>query len=182
MYQRSTPNARPTAAMLLPSAATLALSRSLSLLSSTMKETVARVIFVVNPKTDDINVDKRSAMAHSGNMQFPKPVLVRRKPYKDFPDGRFVWDTKTAAGKAGYQAALAIMRSRQKDRCAICALIVWLTFDHQNGRGHGGSIRDDRTEIDGRWFNAALCVPCQGLKGSTRYHWVGKEYVPQETT
>lgn len=104
----------------------------------------------------------------------------KQKPYTDFPDGRFVWNTKTAAGRTCYAAATSIMAQRQQGKCAICGLVKHLTFDHQNGRGMHGSIRDDRTEIDGQWFNAALCVPCQGTKGSRKYHWVDGLYVPKQ--
>lgn len=114
-------------------------------------------------------------------------LVIKREPLKVYPDGREVLNTKTAAGATEYRNRKDQMFSRQKATCPLCdCVFTWSnpsTFDHQNGRGMGGSIRDDRIEIDGQWFNAALCVPCQSLKGSRRYHWVKEgvqmKYVPQ---
>lgn len=101
---------------------------------------------------------------------------------KIYPDGREVCQDN-AEGKRKYSQATEKMSIRQWEVCAICGLpfAPWLqpTFDHQDGRGMNGSIRDDRIWINGDWHNAALCVPCQGIKGSKRYHWQDGKYVPK---
>ena len=111
---------------------------------------------------------------------------MKREPVKIYPDGREVC-SKSVQGKRLYSDRTYAMSRRQGFRCAICHRVFpraedW-TFDHQNGRGMGGAIRDDRIEVYGHWFNAALCVLCQGLKGSKRYHWIKEngqmKYVPQ---
>lgn len=86
------------------------------------------------------------------------------------------------AGKLEYEARRTEMWMRQKGKCAICE--EWMdenacAFDHQNGRGFNGGIRDDRTTDErGYWMNAALCHKCNGNKGSKRYHWENGKYVP----
>jgi len=42
------------------------------------------------------------------------------------------------------------------------------TFEHQDGRGHGGGHRDDRIEIDGEPYNSAVHGMCNVKKGSIR--------------
>ena len=86
-----------------------------------------------------------------------------------------------AAGKREYKARTTEMWLRQEGICPICG--KWMdqneaTPDHQEGRGHGGGFRDDRTIVDGEWHNAAVHGSCNTEKGSKRYHWVGKSYVP----
>lgn len=98
---------------------------------------------------------------------------------KRYRDGREVMDLKTVAGRFQYGYRLQLMVDRQHGFCAIC--MEWMgfpTFEHQDGRGAGGGHRDDRIEIDGRWYNAAICVRCQG-KGSVRYHWVDLYFIPR---
>lgn len=95
-------------------------------------------------------------------------------------DGREVC-SKTALGKFLYQGRCDAMALRQNYKCAICG--KWMrpeewTFDHQDGRGSGGGHRDDRIEIDGKRYNAALCWDCNGEKGSKRYEWVDGKFVP----
>jgi len=48
-----------------------------------------------------------------------------------------------------------------------------ITFEHQDGRGMGGSHRDDRIEIDGKPYNGAAHGKCNSDKGSKRvdYHF-----------
>jgi hypothetical protein len=94
-------------------------------------------------------------------------------------DGREVLDLKTVPGRMEYARRTAEMAERQNNFCAIC--MEWMaepTFDHQDGRGHGGGHRDDRIEIAGRWYNAAICARDNSLKGSRRFHWQGAYYLP----
>lgn len=96
------------------------------------------------------------------------------------PDGREVCQP-TKIGRVEYQRRLGVMAIRQNFLCAICGQYPGFakeTFDHQDGRGSGGSHRDDRIEIDGKWHNAALCSDCNTRKGSVRYHWQDGLYVP----
>ena len=73
---------------------------------------------------------------------------------------------------------------RQKGKCAICTRIMgYPTFDHEIGRGSGGSHRDDGLlHPDGTWKNASLCMGCNTIKGSKRYHWIesNTQYVPKQ--
>ena len=110
----------------------------------------------------------------------PKYFTPPKEAVKVFPDGREVC-SNTIAGSREYQLRLTEMYERQGQMCAIHA--GWITreeatFDHQAGRGSGGGHRDDRTEVRGQWQNAALCIHCNGAKGSRRYHWLAGEYVP----
>jgi hypothetical protein len=105
---------------------------------------------------------------------FRKPTKRPKKPTVEvFPCGREVVDQTTEAGRREYQKRLRLMISRQLNRCAICLKVRNdLSFDHALGRGHGGGHRDDRIwDAQGNLMNAALCIPCNGLKGSKRYEW-----------
>lgn len=98
--------------------------------------------------------------------------------WKIMPDGREI------CSDAEYKRRTGIMAERQGHRCAICHRSLFgyrPSFDHESGRGAGGGNRDDRLwHEDGKtWCNAALCIPCNGEKGSKRYHWVDGKYVPK---
>jgi hypothetical protein len=100
--------------------------------------------------------------------------------YRTYPDGRQVC-TDTTAGKHEYHRRLTEMYERQDGLCAICG--CWMapeqaTFEHEAGRGSGGGHRDDRSEVDGHWQNAALDWGCNVAKGSRRYHWQDGFFVP----
>jgi len=98
-----------------------------------------------------------------------------------FPDGRQVC-TETKRGREIYLARTIYLYVRQEGLCAICG--KWMhpydaSFEHEAGRGSGGSHRDDRTQFpDGRDMNAALCVKCNGEKGSRRFHWSHGRFIP----
>lgn len=87
---------------------------------------------------------------------------------------------KTAEGKRLYEARTYEMSLAQGCLCAICRqLMLEPTFDHALGRGHGGGHRDDRAfDEAGNQVNAAVCVKCNGIKGSKRYAWIGGLYLP----
>ena len=83
-------------------------------------------------------------------------------------DGREILG-KTAKDRAEYRRRTVEMWSRQKGLCALCGVPIRedeATFDHEDGRGMGGSKRDDRIEMDGKRHNAAVCWPCNAEKGS----------------
>lgn len=103
----------------------------------------------------------------------------KRQPKKQI-GVREVCELKTADGQRCYRGRAYDMEVRQGFKCAICTRISgsMMEFDHQDGRGMGGSNRDDRiVDADGNWINAALCHECNRLKGSKRYHWVDGKYV-----
>jgi len=86
-----------------------------------------------------------------------------------FPDGREVC-SDTHAGEREYKRRLAIMVDRQKNVCPMYGhVLLFPTFDHEDGRGMNGSHRDDRIwKEDGTPMNAALCSVCNTEKGSRR--------------
>lgn len=109
----------------------------------------------------------------------PKPKDQRRGSLRVglavYPDGREVCDQEGRAGKREYSNRLLLMWERQRHRCRICLKPLSLdraTFDHENGRGSGGSRRDDRITrlIEGVavWQNGAVCGSCNTRKGSVR--------------
>jgi hypothetical protein len=56
-------------------------------------------------------------------------------------------------------------------RCSICGQYMMpdeITFEHSDGRGHGGGHRDDRIEKDGQPYNSAAHYLCNQKKGSIR--------------
>jgi len=113
-----------------------------------------------------------------------KKQFKRSKPPVEFPEGlhgRQVC-TATKGGRREYQRRREQMEIRQNFKCAICGRIfLVMTFDHEVGRGYGGSYRDDRiVDANGNWINAALCETCNTFKASRRYSWVNGEYQPLE--
>jgi hypothetical protein len=102
-----------------------------------------------------------------------KPHQVRRKreAVKVFPDGREVIDRSTAYGRRIYEDRIAEMYLRQGGLCRICHL--WMepatvTFEHEDGKGMGGSHQDDRIIRDGKEYNGAAHLWCNNKKGSRR--------------
>lgn len=98
-----------------------------------------------------------------------------------YPDGRERCLMGTVSGAKEYERRRLAMERRQGYVDPIS--LEWLvnpTFDHQDGRGAGGSRRDDRIEIDGKWHNAALNANTNGRKGSKRYEWRDGLYVPSK--
>lgn len=96
---------------------------------------------------------------------------------------REVLDLTTAIGTRFYKTRTYEMEKRQNFRCAICERTAGasMQFDHQDGRGMGGSNRDDRIVDDrGNWLNAALCHACNSEKGSKRYEWLLGKYMPRQ--
>ena len=114
---------------------------------------------------------------------FPKPSQVKRElPHvKVFPDGREVCQTRLdhpegAEGRAEYKRRKEAMWERQKGICCLYGflpecpgklLLKQATFEHEDGRGAGGSKRDDRIVLpDGTWINGVSHLLCNSLKGS----------------
>lgn len=87
--------------------------------------------------------------------------------------------SKTPRGRAEYARRVSKMADRQGNLCAICEQYMTApTFEHQDGRGMGGSLRDDVIEKQGKWYNAATCYQCNSRKGSRRYEWADGHFVP----
>lgn len=119
---------------------------------------------------------KRSSLSRHTPLR--KASVKRKKAaVRVFTDGREVVHRARI-----YMERTEAMAKRQKNKCAMCmlsfAIVGRPTFDHEAGRGMGGGHRDDRIEVNGKWQNAALCVACNGLKGSRRFHWVNGSYIP----
>jgi hypothetical protein len=112
------------------------------------------------------------------SLAFPKPKDMHKKAtaVKVHRDGREVIDLTTAEGLSEYARRLDVMWERQRGVCGLrisreCLKQVprrYATFDHTDGRGSGGSRRDDRISIDGKPFNCMACSSCNLLKGSRR--------------
>lgn len=98
--------------------------------------------------------------------------MPRTEALKIYRDGREEC-LNNAAGKRLYAERTETMAARQNWKCAICTRILARpTFDHQDGRGMGGSRRTDAIVTpEGLWLNAALCCGCNHAKGSARYKW-----------
>jgi hypothetical protein len=113
---------------------------------------------------------------------FPKPSSKTREKcdmpntaVKIMGDGREVC-RKSIPGREEYKRRREQMYDRDKGICCICHEKIkdkaQATFEHGNGRGHGGSIRDDRIDIKdkhGRYINGVAHWSCNSSKGSKRY-------------
>lgn len=94
--------------------------------------------------------------------------------FKTYRDGREAC-LKSYMGRREYKARTLTMAERQMWLCGLCGLPMSyqdVTFDHEFGRGMGGSKRDDRIEIKGKWFNAAVHRKCNMEKGSRMLGYV----------
>jgi hypothetical protein len=95
-------------------------------------------------------------------------------PIKVFPDGREVCIRTCLAGNEEYRARTLKMLKRQNGYCCLCNLPLRdsdATFEHQDGRGMGGSRRDDRIEKEGKPYNGAAHGWCNAEKGSRRINY-----------
>lgn len=110
---------------------------------------------------------------------FPKPSEVRKNcpAVKVFLDGREICQLKSKAGQDEYSRRKRIMWERQGKKCSLMITsdckrkqgklaFGECTFEHDNGRGHGGGKRDDRIEIGGKPINSVACWFCNNKKGS----------------
>ena len=101
-------------------------------------------------------------------------TLILGGAVRKYLDGREVC-TKTPKGRAEYARRRLAMAQRQHWICCICQdprrrmRLEEVTFEHENGRGMGGSWRDDRIEDeDGKPMNGAAHLFCNSKKGSKR--------------
>lgn len=95
----------------------------------------------------------------------------KRSPLKVFADGREVCNLGNSEGRNLYKSRIKSMLFRQKGFCCNCKLQLSLddaTFEHEFGRGMGGSRRDDRIEINGQRVNGASHLNCNSERGSKR--------------
>jgi len=113
-----------------------------------------------------------------GFTPIPKPQRPKSPAVETFADGREVC-ANTVAGRREYRKRLTQMWERQEGICRWCADPMpsvealagfdSVTFDHDFGRGSGGSRRDDRIEVDGVPQNAAVHWRCNADKASSRF-------------
>jgi hypothetical protein len=114
-------------------------------------------------------------------LTFPKPSQIKKpKPaVRVYPDGREVCNLKTKAGRDEYSRRKRVMWDRQGGICSLritprCRALkgkvkfLACTFEHDEGRGSGGSRRQDRIEKDGKPINSIACWWCNAKKGSVR--------------
>jgi hypothetical protein len=115
-------------------------------------------------------------------LAFPKPKDMPKLPpaavlYPEGEGGREVCNMKSAAGRAEYERRKDVMYARQKNRCSLCGNLMDrenATFEHEDGRGMGGSRQDDRIwkldPVTGELkpYNSAAHGWCNGKKGSQR--------------
>ena len=111
-------------------------------------------------------------------MMFPRPKDISEEPVpvRVYPDGREVCNIACVEGKKEYRSRVHKMTRRQGHRCCLEAYCPdcpgamnerEATFEHEFGRGMGGSKRDDRIELpDGTWINGAAHEQCNKWKGS----------------
>ena len=97
----------------------------------------------------------------------PKPCQIKqRKPaIKIYRDGREVCND-SREGIAEYKRRRDVMWNRDKGVCCLCLRFCRkedATFEHLDGRGMGGSRRDDRIAQNG-----IAHFHCNSLKGSKR--------------
>lgn len=89
---------------------------------------------------------------------------------RTYPSGREVC-TNTKEGREEYRRRREQMYWRDKGECCICgekiATLREATFEHTNGRGMGGSRRDDRIE-----HNGVAHFMCNVKKGGSRLNAV----------
>lgn len=118
-------------------------------------------------------------------LMFPKPSQVKTEiaAVRIMKDGREVCNLLCKEGRDIYMARIEEMRLRQGKRCCLFGHIEGCpgalnkadaTFEHEDGRGHGGGHRDDRIEILDpetgkiKWINGAAHSWCNSRKASTR--------------
>jgi hypothetical protein len=113
-----------------------------------------------------------------------KPKQVKKKPVaiRVFKDGREVCNLNIKEGRDTYMQRIRDMRDRQGKVCCLYGVIQECpgflalkdaTFEHQDGKGHGGGHRDDRImrpDKKGvlRPYNGAAHYKCNALKASRR--------------
>lgn len=89
---------------------------------------------------------------------FPKPSQVKKPPIvvRTYAGGREVCNTKCREGQEEYVSRKRQMFERQEKICCLSGIcptctgrMRWVdsTFEHEAGRGAGGSKRDDRIEV-----------------------------------
>jgi hypothetical protein len=87
-------------------------------------------------------------------LAFPKPSQIRRhhEAVIKMAGGREVC-SNSKAGQDEYRRRTADMYERDNGICCICDQPIdaqeYPTFQHTNGRGMGGSRRDDRIQYNG---------------------------------
>jgi|SRR6185312_7021382 len=116
---------------------------------------------------------RRTRARNANPLRQAKEIVRVVEWIKKYDDGREVLNMETAEGLAEYKQRTYEMAKRQDFFCGCgCGQVlnVWnMTFDHESGRGLGGSRRDDRISLpNGELLNRALTYECNRRKGSVR--------------
>lgn len=87
-------------------------------------------------------------------------------------------ETGTSEGRREYGERIKAMLARQNGICCLAGYAPMcpgrlklsdVTFEHEHGRGSGGSRRDDRITLpNGKWINGAAHYVCNQWKSSRR--------------
>ncbi len=120
-------------------------------------------------------------------LAIPRPGEMKKEQVavRVMADGREVCNILCKAGMDEYMRRIRAMWERQNKRCCLEAFVsscpgrlalADATYEHQDGRGHGGGHRDDRIEKDGKPYNGAAHRLCNSLKASRRIDY--NEIVP----
>lgn len=128
-----------------------------------------------------VSTKREAKLRAANNGYLPFSTISRigkRKPSLVRIGGREICNLKTREGQTLYRQRIKSMLFRQKGLCCNCKQPLAFeeaTFEHEFGRGMGGSKRDDRIEIDGKRVNGASHLLCNHERGSKRTPiWHGK--------
>lgn len=114
-------------------------------------------------------------------LAYPKPKDAKKPEklwFREFADGRIVYDLTTKKGRDAYKDNVKTMFERQGKRCGLIISqqckerkgkwpLSFMTFDHSQCRGMGGAKRTDVIVNDkGEWTNMSVCMWCNSLKSS----------------
>jgi hypothetical protein len=121
------------------------------------------------------------------DMAFPKDKDIEKEPetIRIYADGRECLNLATPEGKAEYRRRVQLMLERQRGICCLYGHIPGCPgrlkphlacFEHENLRGMGGALRDDRIVLpNGQWQNGAAHYQCNKLKGSQRIQYNNRD-------
>ena len=110
-------------------------------------------------------------------------MILKENGIWTYPDGREICDLRSPQGRKAYRDRIKQAGERQGWICCLHGIapmctgkmdyqygkgLLAVTLEHESGRGMGGSRRDDRMELDGRWHNGAAHMVCNSWKSSRR--------------
>lgn len=113
-------------------------------------------------------------------------MILKENGIWTYPDGREICDLRSPQGRKAYRDRIKQAGERQGWICCLHGIapmctgkmdyqygegLLAVTLEHESGRGMGGSRRDDRMELDGRWHNGAAHMVCNQWKSSRRINY-----------